>query len=187
VPTPSERDTAVLQALASPVRQDLLDALARGPATSAMLARLLSSNTGVLSYHLRELGKAGLIERDEERSRGREVYWRLSEDDARFDDPAISAQPELAQAAIDLTLHRLNRSVRGYLGRPDLDPAWRDAALFSRSSMRLTVDELAQFSQDYLKLLRRWSKRQTATPDAELVQVALFAYPESPAPEGQPA
>jgi DNA-binding transcriptional ArsR family regulator len=180
---PTERDTAALQALASPFRQDVLEALATGPATSAMLARALGSNTGVLSYHLRELGRAGLIVRDPERSRGREVFWRVSDDEVSFDDPAVSDQPELAQAAIDLILHRLSRSVNTYLGRADIEPDWREAALFSRSAIAMTASELAQFSQEYLKLLRRWSRRRTPPEGAQLVQLALFAYPDGPGPE----
>lgn len=171
-------ETAVLRALASPVRQQVLDRLGQGSATSAILARLLSSNTGVMSYHLRELGKAGLIERDDERSRGREVYWRLSSRDIRFNDPATSAAPELAQTAIDQILSRLVASVRAYVGRDDLDPRWRDAALFSRSATHLTVDELASFTQDYLELVKRYTGHRDIPADARAVRVAMFAYPD---------
>ena len=84
-------EIVVLRALASQVRQDVLDHLDTGPATSAMLARALESNTGVMSYHLRELAKAGLIERDV--SRGRSRFWRLASVDVRFSDPQDSAAP----------------------------------------------------------------------------------------------
>lgn len=175
--TPS-RETVVLRALASPVRQDILDLLKRGPATSAMLARSLSSNTGVMSYHLRELGNAQLIERDDERSRGREVYWRLGSKDVRFNDPATSDQPALAQATIDLIMSRLAVSVRAYVGRDDLDAVWRDAALFSQSAAHLTVAELAGFTEEYLALVRRWAQDRPASPDARPIRLAMFAYPD---------
>ena len=61
---PAHRETTVLQALANPARQAILDVLAQEPSTSAMVARALGSNSGVASYHLRELGNAGLIEHD---------------------------------------------------------------------------------------------------------------------------
>src|SRR5215213_7369722 len=51
----SYSEIAVLRALASTMRRAILDHLGQGPATSAMLARALDSNTGVMSYHLREL------------------------------------------------------------------------------------------------------------------------------------
>jgi DNA-binding transcriptional ArsR family regulator len=174
-------DTLVLRAFAHPMRQEILDALALGPATSSMLARAMKSNTGVLSYHLRELGKSGLIERDAERSRGRAVYWKLARDDVRFDDPAVSAQPARARTAADLSLARTMRAVRAYLGRTDLDRDWHDAALFSRSSMHLTAGQLAALSAEYLELVQRWSRRaQRGEPGAQPVRLTLFAFPDLP-------
>jgi len=172
-------ETTVLRALASPVRQRVLNRLGQGSATSAMLARLLDSNTGVMSYHLRELGKAGLIERDEARSRGREVYWRLGSRDVRFNDPATSAAPGQAQTAIELILSGLVTSVRRYVARTDLEPRWRDAALFSRSATQLTVEELAAFTAQYLDLVARFTGHRDIPADAHPVRVAMFAYPET--------
>src|SRR5215204_2104888 len=118
-----DSEISVLRALASKVRQDVLDQLGNGPATSAMLARALESNTGVMSYHLRELAKAGLIEADV--TRGRSRFWRLAPGDVRFRDPQDSAAPAMARSAIDSRLARLATSVNGYLRRDDLDPVWR--------------------------------------------------------------
>jgi DNA-binding transcriptional ArsR family regulator len=174
-------ETPVLRAFAHPMRQEILDELALGPATSAMLARTMASNTGVLSYHLRELGKAGLIERDAERSGGRAVYWRLASDDVRFADPAVSARPELAHAVIDLILARTVSSVRTYARRTDLPPEWNDAALFSRASLRLTADQLGRMSAEYLELVQRWSLRAgQPAASAQPVRVTLFAFPDVP-------
>jgi DNA-binding transcriptional ArsR family regulator len=174
-------ETAVLRALAHPMRQDILDRLAAGSATSAMLARSLASNTGVLSYHLRELGKAGLIERDAARSRGREVYWRLVDDDVRFADPAVSAEPDLAHAAIDLILARTVKSVHAYARRTDLPVEWHDASLFSRSTLRLTAGQLSRMSAEYLEFLRRWARRTRRRSEAARpVRVMLFAFPDEP-------
>jgi len=179
MPRSSGRETVVLRALANPARQQILDLLGREPATSAMLARALRSNTGVTSYHLRELGKAGLIEQDPQLSRGRLVYWRLSAQDVRFRDPAQSEQPQLAQATIDLTLGGLTASVHHYLHRTDLDPRWRDAALFSRSALRLTATELKRFQREYLALLSRFNALSTKTSrQRKPVRVALFAFPD---------
>ena len=171
-------EIVVLRALASQVRQDVLDHLDTGPATSAMLARALESNTGVMSYHLRELAKAGLIERDV--SRGRSRFWRLASVDVRFSDPQDSAAPAMAQSVIDMRLAGLGTSVNAYLRRDDLDPAWRDSALFSQAAITLTAAELAEFAEAYLQLVQRWSKSSTrAAADTEIraVHLALFAFP----------
>lgn len=176
------KDAAVLRALAHPVRQQVLDELALGPANSAELARSLASNTGVLSYHLRELGKAGLIEREAALSRGRAVYWRLANDDVRFADPPLSAEPELAQAAINTILARTVRSVQMFARRTDMPPEWHDAALFSSASMRLTAAQLARMSAEYLEFLQRWSRlARQPSESAVAVRVMLFAFPDGPA------
>ena len=171
-----DQETVVLRALGSPVRQDILELLGRQPATSAMLARSLGSNTGVMSYHLRELGKAGLIEPDAHQ--GRSLFWRLSRTDARFNDPQTSPQSALAQATIDMILTRFNASVRAYLARTDLTPSWRDAALFSQSAVALTSSELTEFNVAYLALVRRFTAARATPDDALPVHLALFAYPE---------
>jgi DNA-binding transcriptional ArsR family regulator len=168
-------ETQVLRALASPVRQEILDVLARGPATSAMLARSLSSNTGVTSYHLRELGKAGLIERDAQQ--GRALYWRLSHNDIQFSDPQVSPDPALARSAVELTMAQFAASVTTYLDRCDLESVWHEAALFSQSATTLTAAELAEFGREYLTLLKRWAGRSGSSDAARPVRLALFAYP----------
>jgi DNA-binding transcriptional ArsR family regulator len=167
-------DTTVLRALASPVRQSILECLGSGAMTGAQIARELGSNTGVTSYHLRELEAVGLVEREE--TRGRSQYWRLAEGDVRFNDPRGSSDPQAAQALVDRRLGDLAAAVDRYLARDDLGDDWREAALFSQSSLRLTVDELAAFQADYLALLARWARpgRDGATP----VRVNLFAFPE---------
>lgn len=175
-------ETTVLRALGHPVRQEILDALALGPATSAMLARAMDSNTGVLSYHLRELGKAGLIEHDADRSSGRAVYWKLASDDIRWDGPATAAQPGLARAAAEISLARVLRAVHTYLGRTDLAGDWHEAALFSRSSLRLTAAQLAELTAEYLAFVQRWSRRAAddPPPGAQPVRLAWFAFPDLP-------
>ena len=163
----------MLRALASPVRRSILECLSDGAMTGAQIARELGSNTGVMSYHLRELEAVALVERDE--TRGRSQYWRLGGGDVRLSDPRTSSDPRTAQVFVDQRLANLAAAVERYLARDDLSDAWRDAALFSQSALQLTVDELAAFQADYLALLARWARpeREDATP----VRVNLFAFP----------
>jgi DNA-binding transcriptional ArsR family regulator len=178
-----QREIAVLRALGSSARQEILHLLGRGPATSAMLARALSSNTGVMSYHLRELGKAGIIEPDEQRGRAR--YWRLARADIRFHDSQVSPDPLAAQHAIDRRLTEFSAAIAHYWQRDDLEPLWRKASVFSVSPSVLTPDELAAFGREYLALLRRWSGRTSTEPTARPVRLALFAFPDAdPLPAG---
>lgn len=172
-----DRQLAVLRALGSPVRQEILELLGRAPATSAMLARALGSNTGVMSYHLRELGKAGIIE--PESQQGRALYWRLARADVRIDDPELSPHPGTAQRVIDARLAQFNASVARYRHRDDLPRAWRKAALFSESTSVLTPAELTAFGREYLELLSRWAGRSSTARSARPVRLALFAFPDS--------
>ncbi|HEY2792792.1 MAG TPA: winged helix-turn-helix domain-containing protein, partial [Micromonosporaceae bacterium] len=169
-------ELTVLRALGSGVRQSILEMLSRGPATSAMIAREMSSNTGVTSYHLRELGKAGLIEPD--RQVGRSLYWRRSRADVIFDEAQVSQSPAAARSAGDMMVARFNASLEHFLRREDLEPEWHRSALLSQAAARLTPDELAEFAGEYLTLLKRWSARVSADPRARPVRIALFAYPD---------
>ncbi len=174
--------TTLLRALAHPIRQELLDRLAVGPATSAMLARAMSSNTGVLSYHLRELAAAGLIVRDDEHSRGRKLYWMPTETQITHDDPSRSAPEvrDLAHAAVATELARTVQSIRTYVDRDDIDDEWRDAALFSRSNLRLTPGQLLAMNDEYLAFVDRWIAAAT-DGEGQHVRIRHFAYPDPPA------
>jgi DNA-binding transcriptional ArsR family regulator len=171
-----DTEAAVLRVLGNPVRRAILDRLAHGRSTSAELARELRSNTGVTSYHLRELAKVGLVELDE--TKGRSRFWRLADADVRFRDPHQSIDGAAAQAVVDERLSRLSTAVDAYLSRTDLEPEWRETALFSESFLELTVAELAEFTAAYLKLLHRWSShRPTGRSGARTVHLELFAFP----------
>src|SRR5580698_4906225 len=69
-------DPEALEALAHPVRLDILSYLAsRGPATASACARAVGDNPSNSSYHLRVLAKHGLVE-PVESTDGRERPWR---------------------------------------------------------------------------------------------------------------
>jgi hypothetical protein len=76
---------------------------------------------------------------------------------------------------------RLAQAVRGYLDRDDLHDAWRDAALFSQSSVALNVSDLAAFTREYLDLLRRWTSRRPRRA-IRPIRVAFFAFPDDAEP-----
>jgi DNA-binding transcriptional ArsR family regulator len=72
-------NAAQLKALASPVRQELIDLLARtGPASAAELGRLVQRPADGLYYHLRELQRVGLVlsAGTRERAGRREEFFR---------------------------------------------------------------------------------------------------------------
>jgi DNA-binding transcriptional ArsR family regulator len=175
-------DPSALKALAHPLRQQILRQLNRdGPATSTSLAQALGENTGATSYHLRRLAVHGFVEEVPERGRGRERWWRARSRDLRF--PPRSRMDRETQTAFD-ELVRLNVAddldafVRFQRERHAMGE-WGDALLFSRGALRLTVDELRQFWDDYMALYRRYA-RDTEPPedDARRVLVRFVAFPD---------
>ena len=82
---------AHLKALASPVRQELIDLLVRtGPASAAELGRLIRRPADGLYYHLRELRRVGLVTSAGLRERGgrREELFR-----AVHPEPSLQHDP----------------------------------------------------------------------------------------------
>ena len=84
-------DRRQLRALASPVRQELVDLLARtGPTTAAELGALIRRPADGLYYHLRELQRVGLVAPAGTRVRGRhrEAIFRTA-----YREPSLRHDP----------------------------------------------------------------------------------------------
>ena len=77
-----------LRAIAHPARAHAIDRLFDGdPLTATELAAELAISPSAMSYHLRELAKWGIVERDEASGDGRERPWRAA-------GRGLSVQPE---------------------------------------------------------------------------------------------
>lgn len=173
-------DPIALRALAHPIRQRLLYHLAFvGPANSTAVAEALGESTGSTSYHLRQLARAGMIEEDRERSNGRERWWRLIPLDLRVPESAGSGETEaLASEMNRLRFERDRDLVARYLAAQDEFGDWRRAAMFSSSATRLTKEELVEFSERYVELLKSyWRPPEECPPEAAPVAVLFYAFP----------
>ncbi|WP_327354749.1 ArsR/SmtB family transcription factor [Streptomyces sp. NBC_01304] len=169
----------VLKALAHPLRLRILRHLGKtGPATSTTLATALGENTGTLSYHLRMLERAGLIEDIPERSTGRERWWR----GVRGLDIRRPPQSELTDAeramAGELDRMRLEEDVellRQFTAEQGTSEGWMRG---SRGLSHLTKAELDSFHDDYLALLARYARGPEEAPeDARPVLLRWFGLP----------
>lgn len=180
-------DPGALKALGHPLRQQILRRLHRdGPATATSLAAALGENTGATSYHLRRLAEHGFIEEVPERAAGRQRWWQARPQDLRF--PRRSTLTEDARAAVD-RLGRISAAeddaalARFHARRDSMGP-WADALLFSRGALRLTLDELASFWEEYLALLLRYRRddpteaRDPFPSGAHRVLVRFLAFPD---------
>jgi DNA-binding transcriptional ArsR family regulator len=181
-PQPLEiTDLETLKALAHPRRQRILQHLGlHGPATSAGLARELGLNTGATSYHLRELAKHGFVEDVPELAQGRERWWRAPVRDLRV--PPRSRQSEEMRAAVDevarLQITEDLEELARFQEQRDEMGEWGDAFLDSHGSIRLTMAELQEFFEDYIRLLNRYKRPDEQTPEgARTVLARMFAFP----------
>ncbi|GAA4504657.1 helix-turn-helix domain-containing protein [Actinoallomurus oryzae] len=182
MPEPQEiNDLEALKALAHPRRQKMLEHLAlHGPATSASLARALGLNTGATSYHLRELAKHGFVEELADKAHGRERWWRAVPGDRRF--PPRSRQSPQVRAALDqmnrMTFDADVEAFSRFLSRRESLGEWADAAPYSRSLLHLTLDEVREFFEEYIRLVNRFKRDAGDVPeDARPVYARFLAFP----------
>jgi predicted ArsR family transcriptional regulator len=170
-----------LRTLAHPLRSRLLGALRfHGPATSTALAARLGTNSGATSYHLRQLAEVGLVEDDEERSNGRDRWWRAAHDATSWRTGDFDDDPD-ARAADDWLLRRQARTTSGWLHdwldqRDDWSVEWRDAADQSDYHLELTAAGLRSLMDELHAVVAK--HRDAPAPDgAERVTVLLQAFP----------
>ncbi len=88
--------TETLKALSHPVRRDILKLLARrGHGRATDLARELGLKSNAVSFHLRVLGRAGLIEEDPDLARdGRDRVWKATRKPVNLDPRATYPQDQ---------------------------------------------------------------------------------------------
>jgi DNA-binding transcriptional ArsR family regulator len=185
-PTFSVRDPETLQALAHPIRIQVLEAL-REPASAAAVARRIGQPRQKVNYHLKELERAGLVQRIEERRSGNfietiyrtvartflvspQVAWA---DKRRFD--ALRSQHSLE--TLVLLGERLQRDAAGLLDRAAFDGAEIASASVAAEVRFASEAEREAFLNEYLRsvapLLERYGAKRGAA-----YRVMLAAYPE---------
>jgi DNA-binding transcriptional ArsR family regulator len=180
-------DPEVLEALAHPVRLDVLTYLmANGPASASECARAVGDSPSNCSYHLRTLAGHGLVEPVESTDR-RQRPWRATITGFDLDPAARPGTPEGrgASAVLAASLALQQRLLRDYLSHRDQVPAaWRGADLASNYTLRVSPAELSALAEQLDVLIRPLiaALRDSAPADAELVNLDVFAFPRTEAP-----
>jgi DNA-binding transcriptional ArsR family regulator len=182
---PIELDAAALKALSHPLRVQLWELLyEHGPATATKLAAETGQNTGVTSYHLRQLAQHGLIEEtagySTGRGKGRERWWRAAPAGFSLRPDAFAADADSARAADLLVDDLVQRSMAELVGfqrrAPRMPEAWLDASVNSSYTMDLTSEELAEFTAEVRRVIERYAGRR-AQPSSARVAVQFHAFP----------
>ncbi|MEU3355326.1 ArsR family transcriptional regulator [Streptomyces sp. NPDC037389] len=150
--------------------------------TEAGDGAVAADGAGLTSYHLRRMAEHGFVEEVPELAKGRERWWRAVPSDRRF--PPYSRQsPEMREALTQM--HKLNlaelvEEARKFESARDALGPWADAALFSRATLRVDPARLAEFFEEYVALIQRYSApQQDQAPDTRAVLVRLVRLPET--------
>ncbi|WP_369139550.1 winged helix-turn-helix domain-containing protein [Modestobacter versicolor] len=175
-------DPAVLDALAHPVRLDVLGYLmSAGPATASQCARAVGDTPSNCSYHLRVLAAHGLVEPDGSGD-GRSRPWRatLTGFSVGADDPdAEAGVTRMLAASVELDHHLSREYLRG---REDAPAEWRAVDAHETYGLALSPAELAEVVQRIDDVVRPYiqATRTDAPADAEHVHLAVTAFPRLP-------
>jgi DNA-binding transcriptional ArsR family regulator len=180
-------DPDVLEALAHPVRLDVLTFLmSDGPATASACARAVGDTPSNCSYHARILARHGLVEQVSSGD-GRQRPWRATitgfDVNPEVDPDSAEGRSGAAMMAASLALEQ--RRLRDYLSQRDrVSPEWRSADQWSAYTLRLTPAELRDLGAGLDALIRPLiaATREDAPEGAALVSVDLHAYPRLDAP-----
>lgn len=180
-------DPDVLKGLAHPMRQRLYRLLLQlGPAPVSVLAEKVDTEPGLVSYHLRELGRRGFIGQAPELARDRrETWWRVvDESNSWSSTDFVTPEAKAVYAAVNgqMVADQFERLTAYERTREAWSADWADAAVNTNSYLRLTPAELAELMAEMHALIRRYDKRGKPGDDDGREQVFLFlhAFPERP-------
>jgi DNA-binding transcriptional ArsR family regulator len=179
-------DPVTMRLLAHPLRLRIMGSLRLdGPATSAMLARRLDTDTGQTSFHLRQLGKHGLIEDAPERGKGRERWWQSASESTRWDPDMLAQAGETDTLELfeDAALAAWDHLIRQYRReRRQRGPGWDDGASFGDYPLRTTPQGLRDLYAELVAVIRRHDLGDEIVPGAQDALVILHAFPRPSSP-----
>jgi DNA-binding transcriptional ArsR family regulator len=151
-------DPGALRALAHAGRYTILEHLQNiGTATATECAQVAGLSPSACSYHLRLLARHGFVEEDTSRDRdGRERAWRATSS-GWWSEVDPDTDPVTVQA-LDSTMARVmmassDEKLLAFVDHATKEPDWREAALFSNSTVVATAAELADISQAIMAVL----------------------------------
>jgi predicted transcriptional regulator len=148
-------DLRSLRAMAHPLRMRIVGSLRiDGPATSAMLARRLNTDSGQTSHHLRQLARYGFVVDAPDLGKGRqgrERWWRAAQD----------------------TTTRSDLEEQGPEGKDAVQVASRSGDY----PIRTTPEGLTALLVEVKEVIARHDVRDRDLPGAQTVVVLVHAFP----------
>ncbi|GLZ80808.1 transcriptional regulator [Actinorhabdospora filicis] len=177
-------EPSVLRALAHPARLAVIDLLTSTgkTATATECAEVAGLSPSAMSYHLRTLAKAGLIEEAPGRGDGRERLWRapMTGLTLRTEQDAPDEDKRAFSEVVDLHLDRLVQRVRHWIATShEESPEWYEAVTLAESRVVVTAEEMAMLRTQIRELLEPYQRPARPEPPegAREATMALIAVP----------
>ncbi len=176
-------DTAVVRALAHPLRLALLSSLrSDGPATATGLAEALGESSGLTSYHLRVLGEHGLVVDDLALGNGRERWWRAAHRATVFTSSASGPDrdPEGVGADYFRTVAAAySARLVAFAREPASGDGWEQVSDLSDWPLRLPLHRVVEL-RDRIHALLEAARTSEPEVDAQFVDVLVAVMPRRP-------
>lgn len=178
--------SASLKSLAHPLRVRIYDELSSyGPFTASGLGERLGESSGSMSYHLRQLERAGLVREDTTRGKGRERWWERTPGSIAVPDARTLPPGSADRLAVKLLEEEWFRSreqnLREFIveGEHVFGDEWLDIATSDTINLRLTPEQLAGLVTDLDAVLAKYlaAYKRTPSPGSRPVQIHVNAFP----------
>jgi len=154
-------DPREIRALAHPARLAVLDELFAGrELTATECAELAGLSPSAMSYHLRALERAGIVERAESTD-GRERPWRAAGSGIEVHGSAESPLASAATAVLaNSVLEQSTRQLSVWLSHMDKeDERWRELSGFSSARLWLTLEEAEEIATKVSEIVETYRGR----------------------------
>ena len=176
-----------IKALAHPARLAVLDEFMSGrQLTATECAEIAGVTPSAMSYHLRALERAGIVERADPSGDGRERPWRAAGTELRIDPASVAAATAAGALIAHDTIVRMNSELADWIARsPAEDRAWREASGLAWSRLWLTLEEVQELEkvvEDFLDARRRPTPEDRPEGARRMrIGVVVFPLDEPPA------
>jgi len=174
----TEPSRVEMWAMTHPIRFRIYELLREGPATASQLGRTLGESSGVTSYHLRVLARAGAIEEDELRGTRRERWWRRS-----HAAMLIPTDPDVEGRAITerfwAMFFQRDAEARHRFVTGEMSDDWHRAAFAGNWLVSLTPLEADEFGRRLFALLDEYRGRPSRDGETQtLVSFSILPWLE---------
>jgi DNA-binding transcriptional ArsR family regulator len=174
-----------LKALAHPIRVRIIGLLRlEGPATATSLAKRTGESSGLTSYHLRQLEKAGFVVEDAGRGNARDRWWKAAQESTRLDTSGFDEDPE-TQLAVDAYLGAVARSswrrLEHWLATSRTWPRkWQESSDLSDYNLSLSAKEAVALAEELEAVVERYRRDPKRGDERVVVQYQVFPEKELP-------